>query len=98
MLRKVGLTAVALLGLTSLAAIPAQADDTTPCPAGTVRVVVGKFCFGGLFSSATCQDIAACKRLTLHIPHKPVRAVVPPPPSRPSMGPALHAHPRLKLR
>lgn len=98
MLSKTVLTAVVLLGCTSLAAIPAQADDTTPCPPGTVRLVVGQFCFGGLFSTTTCQDITACKRLVLHVPHKPLRALMPPPPSRPSTGPVLRGHPVLKLR
>jgi hypothetical protein len=81
-----------------LAAVPAEADDTAPCPAGTVRVVVGQFCFGGLLSTETCQNITACKRLVLHIPHRPIRALVPPPTSHPFPGPALHAHPIRKLR
>lgn len=98
MFGKVGLTTIAVLGLMSLAAVPARASDTTPCPAGTVRVVIGQVCVNGLFSTNNCEDITACKRLLVHVPHKPIRALMPPPPSRPFPGPALHAHPRLKLR
>jgi len=97
MSRKIGLAAIAFIGLMGLAAVPAVAGDTRSCPPGTVRVVIDKFCFGGLFSPETCQDIAICKRLLLHVPHRPVRALIPPP-SRPFNGAVLHGHPRLKFR
>jgi hypothetical protein len=98
MLRKIAFVAAAISGLATLAAAPAQAADTPPCPPGTVRVVAGQFCFGGLFSTETCQDIAACKRIIVHMPHKPVGVLMPPPHSRPFPGPARDGHPRLKFR
>jgi hypothetical protein len=89
---------ILVAGIACFTAAPAEADDTAPCPAGTIRVVITRFCFGGLLGPETCQDITACKRIVFQVPHKPLRLYTPPPPPGPPKVPVLRGHPVLKLR